>query len=113
MLIKKSQAKKKTNSEACSVWEYDFQSDNMSFATAYIDGRFPDKGRVANMGCEEIYYVLSGSGIIHSEFGDFNIEEGDLYHFKKGEKYWSEGKELKLVLVNAPKWSPEQMELTE
>jgi len=113
MLIKKSQVKKKTNSETCSVWEYDSQSENISFAIAYIDGRFPDKGRVANTGCEETYYVLSGSGTIHSEFGDFNIEEGDLYYFKKGEKYWSEGKQLKLVLVNLPKWSPEQLELVE
>jgi mannose-6-phosphate isomerase-like protein (cupin superfamily) len=112
MLIKKSQAKKKANSDQCTVWEYDSPSENVSFATAYIDGRYPDKGMVANMECEEIYYVLGGSGIIHSEFGDFNIEEGDIYHFKKGEKYWSEGKELKLVLVNTPKWSPEQMELT-
>ena len=111
MLIKKSQAKKKVNSEQCSVWEYDFQSKNVSFAVAYIDGRFPDQGKVVNTDCEEIYYVLSGSGTIHSEFGDFNIEEGDIYHFKKGEKYWSEGNRLKLVLVNSPKWSPEQLEL--
>lgn len=109
MLIKKSQSKKKTNFEQCFVWEYDFPSDNISFATAYINGRFTDKGRVANAGCEEIYYVLDGSGTIHSEFGDFKIEKGDLYHFKKGEKYWSEGRELRLVLVNAPKWSSKQL----
>ena len=113
MLIKKSQAKKKTNSKQCFVWEYDSQSENVSFATAYINGRFPDKGRIANTGCEEIYYVLSGSGVIHSEFGDFNIEEGDLYHFKKGEKYWSKGKELKFVLINAPRWSSEKLKMVE
>ncbi len=113
MLIKKSQANKKVISEVCSEWEYDFQSEDISFATAYIDGRFPDKGKVANTGCEEIYYVLSGSGTIHTEFGDFNIEEGDLYHLKRGEKYWSEGKHLKLILVNSPKWSSEQLKQVE
>ncbi len=113
MLIKKPQAKKKVISEQCFVWEYNSQSENVSFATAFINGRFPDKGRVANTGCEEIYYVLSGHGVIHSEFGDFNIEESDFYHFKKGEKYWAEGKKLKLILVNTPKWSHEQLELLE
>ena len=111
MLIKKLQSKKKSNSDQGFVWEYDFPSNRVSFATAYIDGRFPDKGRVANVGCEEIYFVTGGSGVIHSEFGDFNIAKGDLYHFKKGEKYWSEGKKLRLVLINAPKWSPSQQKL--
>lgn len=109
MLVKKPDAKKKNISEQCSVWEYDLPSDNVSFATALINGRFPDKGTVANMNCEEVYYVLNGYGTIHSEFGDFNIEKGDIYHFKKGEKYWSEGKHLELVLINSPKWSPEQL----
>jgi mannose-6-phosphate isomerase-like protein (cupin superfamily) len=109
MLIKKSQVKKKINSDQCIFWEYDSQSKDVSFAIAYINGRFPEQKRVVNTECEEIYYVLSGSGVIHSEFGNFIIEKGDFYHFKKGEKYWSKGKELKLVLVNIPRWSSEQL----
>lgn len=110
MLIKESQAKKVANSDACAVQEYEFESEDLSLATAIINGRYPDEGRVFNRGCEEIYYVLSGSGVVHSEFGDFQICKGDAYHFKKGEKYWTEGDELRLVLVNAPKWTPEQHE---
>lgn len=108
MLVKKSQSKKIANSDQCTVWEYAFKSDIVSFATAYIDGRYPDKGKVSNTECEEIYFVTGGSGVVHSEFGDFKLEEGDLYHFKKGETYWTEGDKLQLVLVNAPKWSPDQ-----
>jgi mannose-6-phosphate isomerase-like protein (cupin superfamily) len=108
MLMKKSQSNKVSNSDQCTVWEYSFDSDILTFATAYIDGRYPDKGRVSNLDCEEIYFVTEGSGTIHSEFGDFKIASGDLYHFKKGEKYWTEGDKLRLVLVNSPKWSPEQ-----
>jgi len=57
--------------------------------------------------------VISGSGAIHSEFGNFKIQEGDLYFFKKGEKYWVEGKNLFLIVVNAPKWTPEQHKIVD
>ncbi len=80
----------------------------MSFATALMHGRYPASGTVFNMKCEQVYYVLSGSGIIHSEEGDFSIEEGDLYYFKKEEKYWIEGEQLKIALINSPAWKREQ-----
>jgi mannose-6-phosphate isomerase-like protein (cupin superfamily) len=108
MLVKKKNRKKIQNSPQCIVWEYDFPSSLSSFATAKIDGRYPEAGRVANLACEEIYYVLSGTGTVHSEHGTFKIKEGDLYFFKKKEKYWVMGKQLFLVLVNAPKFTPEQ-----
>ena len=108
MLIKKSQAKRVGNSKDCTVWEYDYPSELSSFATALIDGRYPDKGRVTNLDCEEVYYVVSGSGILHSEKGDFVLGQGDFYFFVKGEKYWVEGKSLFLVVFNTPKWTPEQ-----
>lgn len=60
------------------------------------------------MECEEVYYVVSGSGVIHSEFGSFEISTGDVYHFQIGEKFWVEGDNLELVLVNAPAWRSDQ-----
>ena len=113
MLVKKSSATEIKNSKDCTVWEYAYPSELFSFAKAMIDGRYPEEKRVTNLGCEEIYFVLSGSGIIHSEKGDFEISEGDLYFFEKGEIYWTEGHKLLLVLVNAPKWSPEQHKIVE
>ncbi|OGY87703.1 MAG: hypothetical protein A2233_02025 [Candidatus Kerfeldbacteria bacterium RIFOXYA2_FULL_38_24] len=108
MLISKSDTEKISNSETCIVWEYRFPSKHVSFATAKINGRYPNNGTVANTECEEVYYVINGSGIIHSEFGDFEIGTGDVYHFSMGEKFYVEGNELDLVLVNAPSWKPEQ-----
>jgi mannose-6-phosphate isomerase-like protein (cupin superfamily) len=108
MLIKKSEAEKKQNSGECTVWEYEYPSTLFSFARAYINGRYPEEERVANLECEEVYFVLSGSGTIHSEKGDFQISEGDLYFFEKGERYWIHGQELSLVLVNAPPWNARQ-----
>lgn len=108
MLIKKSDSKKIQSSKDCTVWEYEYPSKESSFATALIDGRYPEKNRVRNLECEEIYYVVSGSGLVHSEKGDFEIGAGDLYYFEKGEIYWVEGNKLLLCLVNAPKWTPDQ-----
>jgi len=113
MLVKKSSSKEIKNSPDCTVWEYDYPSNLFSFATAFIDGRYPEQKRTVNLECVEVYFVLAGSGIIHSEKGDFEINEGDLYFFEKGEIYWTEGNKLSLALVNAPKWSPEQHKIVE
>ena len=108
MLIRKSESKKIENSKDCTVWEYKYPSNQFSAATASINGRYPDNDRVTNLQCEEIYFVVSGSGIVHSEYGDFEIKGGDLYFFKKAEKYWVEGNNLFVVIVNSPNFSPDQ-----
>ncbi len=113
MLIKKSESQKKENSKDCTVWEYEYPSTSFSFATALINGRYPEEKRVINLECEEIYYVVSGSGTVHSQKGDFEINEGDLYFFEKGEIYWVQGNQLLVTLVNAPKWTPEQHRVVE
>ncbi|MDA3837223.1 MAG: hypothetical protein PF542_06400 [Nanoarchaeota archaeon] len=113
MLIKKSDSDKYENTKSCTVWNYDFPNKNLGCATALISGRYPDSGRSVNLECDEIYLCISGSGIIHSDKGDFEISQGDLYFFEKNEKYWVDGTNLFVVLVNSPKWSPEQHKLVD
>ena len=108
MLIKKKDAKKFHNSKNCTVYEYNTSSKILSAATALINERYPDKGKSVNTKCEETYYVISGSGIIHTDKGEFKITKGDVYFFKKNEKYWVEGKKLFIYLSNSPSWYPEQ-----
>lgn len=108
MLVKKAESKKVSNSDRCTVWEYDMDNENFNVATAYIDGRFPDEKRVVNLELEEIYYVQSGSATIHSEKGDFYIEEGDMYLFDKGERFYVDANNLQLVVACAPAFDPEQ-----
>ena len=113
MLIKESESTKHENSKECTVWEYEFPSQKFSYATALINGRYPEQKRVTNLKCEEIYFVISGSGVVYSEKGDFEISKGDVYFFEKGEIYWVEGNQLFLALVNAPKWTPEQYKIVD
>lgn len=113
MLIKKLEADRFENTGNCTVWNYDFPNKELGCATALIKGRYPDEKRSVNLACEQIYFVISGTGTIHSEKGDFKINKGDAYFFEKGEKYWVKGDELFVALVNAPKWTPEQYKSVE
>jgi len=107
-LAPQDEAKEIQTTPHCAVREYPVPSDTISFCTAKITGRYPEKGRAANSACEQFYFVLSGSGIIHSERGNFPIKQGDLYFFRKNELYWVEGKELFVAVGNAPAWNPQQ-----
>jgi len=113
MLITQSESKKVQNSESCIVWEYGIPSNCVSCGKVIICGRYPETKKVMNTKCEQIYFVVSGSGIIHSEKGDFNISRDDMYFFTKGEEYWVEGNELVVLLVNAPKWTPKQYQFVD
>jgi mannose-6-phosphate isomerase-like protein (cupin superfamily) len=113
MLIKKGSIDKKQNSQDCTVWEYEYPSNNFSFATALINGRYPEKNKAVNNGCEGAYYIISGSGMIYSEKGEFLVSQGDLYYFEKGEKYWVSGVDLFVGIINAPRWTSEQYEIVE
>ena len=108
MLIKKRDTKEHKNSNSCRVREYEHPTERWGFATARIDGRYPIEKRVVNLDSEQIFYVISGTGEIHSDKGDFEMNEGDSYHLERGEKYWMQGSKLVVALMNAPKWNPEQ-----
>jgi mannose-6-phosphate isomerase-like protein (cupin superfamily) len=112
MLIKRENTELK-DSLTCKVWEYDFPINDLGCATALINGRYPEKGKSKNLECEQIYYIISGKGIIFSDKGDFEVSEGDAYFFSKNEKYFVEGDNLFVVIINAPKWHSEQYVFSE
>ena len=41
MLIKKSETKEHQNSPNCTVWEHNHPTNNLSYATVSINGRYP------------------------------------------------------------------------
>jgi mannose-6-phosphate isomerase-like protein (cupin superfamily) len=108
MLIKKENAREKANSKECTVWEYDFPSKNLGFATAKINGRYPEKGKAMNTICDEMYYVISGEAVVHTADGEFKIKQGDAFLFEKNKWYWVEAKNLFIALPTAPAWYFEQ-----
>ena len=113
MLIKKSEAKKYKNSSTCTAWEHDHPSEKIGYATILINGRYPETKRATNLESEEIIFVISGSGTIHSEKGDFELNSGDSYYIGKEERYYLEGENLLLGITNAPRWTKEQYRIVD
>ncbi|MBI4021023.1 MAG: hypothetical protein HY369_02160 [Candidatus Aenigmarchaeota archaeon] len=109
MLVRKSDLKQADVHPGFTIWRSEVGSKRMSVVLGLIEGSHPQSGRVANMTCEEMYYVLEGEGTIFSERGTFPIKKGDIYHFLPGEKFRTVGRKLKLVIVNSPSWTEEQV----
>lgn len=108
MLVKKLDTRKISNSDICTVWEYDFPSKNLGIATALIDGKYPESDWVINEKCDMIHFVISGSGTIYCGNDVFKVAKGDAVFVKKGVKYKVVGNNLEMVEVNAPAWFPDQ-----
>ncbi len=108
MLIKKNQAREKRNSNSCTIWEYNFPNKNLWFALGKIDWRFPEKWKNLNRECDEIYYVLSWTWVLHYDNSAYELNEWDAFFLEKGKPYWLEAKNLSLVLSTQPSFFPEQ-----
>lgn len=108
MLIKKEQAREKRNGNACTVWEYDFPNKNIWFATSIINWRLPDTGRIMNLECDEIYYVIAWTGTLHYDNEDYELHEGDTFFIEKKKPFRVAWNNLHLALPTQPAFFPEQ-----
>lgn len=109
--MKASSARKEENSPFCTVWEYNFPNKNLWLAIAHINWRYPTTGKAIDHECNNMYYVLSGKGVIHDETGDYEIKPWDCFLFNKGERYRVEGNNLKVILPSSPTWFLSQHEI--
>ena len=106
-IIRKEETKKFKNSEVCTAIEYPMEDKDINGAVVEIAGRYPDKGRVVNLKCREMGYVIKGSGKITVEGKKLELNEGDLVLFEPGEKYFWDGN-LTMFMSCVPAWYPEQ-----
>ncbi len=110
MLIKKEQRREKQIAKEGTVWEYHFLSKAIGFALSRLNGRVPDSGWMRNKVCNEIYYVISGSGILFIEDKRYKLKAGDVFLIEPGKKFYVVAKNLHLALPTSPAWYPEQWE---
>lgn len=85
-IVKKENAKHFKYADTSSVLEYsiDLNEKNMDFCINTITGRYPEKGYCSNLECEELCYVLDGTGHIYKK-GEETIEfkAGDIIFLNK------------------------------
>jgi mannose-6-phosphate isomerase-like protein (cupin superfamily) len=108
MLLKPSQSRRKGD-KICTVFEYDFPSKTLGFATAKINGRHPEKGRIINTKCDIIYYVVSGKGLVNVNNKKYPLTKGDTIFIKKGSPYFVIGQNLNIILPTSPAWTLKQL----
>ncbi|MFA5946622.1 MAG: cupin domain-containing protein [Patescibacteria group bacterium] len=106
-IVQKSQVQQHSNNENCVVFGYPSDDKEMNGAVAEITGRYPSQGRVTNLKCKEMGYVIKGSGKVVVEGVEVPLNEGDLVVIEPGEKYHWEGT-LTVFLPCTPAWYPEQ-----
>src|SRR3989344_4202330 len=106
-VVKKGQTKEYKNSETCIATEYPLENKEVNGAVISLDGRYPEGGRVVNLKCKELAYVIKGSGKVVVDGIDVLVYEGDLVLIEAGEKYYWEGN-LQMFVPCVPAWSPEQ-----
>jgi len=106
-IVYKNQTKTFKNSDVCTAIEYPLGDKDINGAVVELKGRYPDEGRVVNLKCKELAYIIKGSGkaVVEGEERQFN--EGDLVLIGAEEKYFWEG-DFVMFVSCTPAWYPEQ-----
>ena len=106
-IVRKDQAKVFKNSEACTAIEYPLGDKDINGAVIELNGRYPNNGRVVNLKCKELAYIIKGSGRLVVEGKETKLNEGDLVLIEAGEKFFWEGN-MRIFMPCTPAWYPEQ-----
>ena len=111
-VIHQDETEKVQNSKNCSVYEYPLGDKDINGAFVKLTGREPDDGRVVNLVCKELAYVINGSGIIVIDDKEIKLKTGDLVLIEPGEEFFWNGN-MELFLPCAPAWYTEQYKKVE
>jgi mannose-6-phosphate isomerase-like protein (cupin superfamily) len=95
-----------------TILEYGSLGDNIANGTvAHVNGRYPLAGWGRNILCDELVYVISGTGAIETPTGETALRPGDVAFVSKGQKIAWRGDKLVVFIPCVPAWHPEQHEL--
>jgi mannose-6-phosphate isomerase-like protein (cupin superfamily) len=110
-VARKNQSEQHQSSDHCLAIEYPIDDKDINVAIIELTGRYPSAGRVVNLECKELAYVMKGSGKVVIEDQEINLGEGDMVLMEPGEKFFWDGN-LTLFMPCAPAWYPEQYKET-
>lgn len=98
------------NSDLCIATEYDFKDKDIDFATAVINGRYPEKGYCVNMEVKELIFVIEGEGKLCKKGEEVSFKAGDAILIDKAEPYYWIAK-CKVGMACSPAWREDQHKL--
>ena len=110
--IKQEQTKEFRNSAICIVEEYPHGDVDINGSVIEIKGRYPEKGRVVNLKCKELVYVLVGEGSIAVEQETFHFSGGDMFIIDAKERYYWQA-ECKILTVCTPAFESGQHKIVD
>ena len=85
------QATTHVNGSHCVAREYPLGNEHINGAVVTVTGRYPEVGRVTNLKCTELAYVIAGKGGVVIEGVVQNLNQGDLLLIEPRKKYYWEG----------------------
>ncbi len=99
----------------CRLDEYGtFGGDVVGVVTALIkNGRYPQQGWAVNHECDELVFVLGGTGALEMPGEEITLEKRDTVFIPKGQKFAWRGRRLELLLLSVPAWSAKQYTIFE
>ena len=110
MLVRKGERKKEVDTKEHVVYDYPLPSKDIGISEQELNGNVPKKGWWINKVCEEVCYVIGGSGKVFIDDENFEVNEGDLFLIKPNQKSRIEADNLRLVVISSPDWYAEQCE---
>jgi mannose-6-phosphate isomerase-like protein (cupin superfamily) len=107
-VITKAQTDRFSNSDSCRGYGFSFGDKDLDIALVTVNGRYPAEGHLTNEACKEIGYILSGSGKVGVDDEAYDLEPGDAVLINPGERFYWEGKHLRMLMPCNPAFYPEQ-----
>lgn len=102
-IVYRNQTNENIHSNSCKVIEYPLGDKDINGAIVKLSGRYPDIGRVVNLKCKELAFIIKGSGKIVVEDEETKLEKGDMVLIDSGEKYFWDGN-MTIFTSCAPAW---------
>lgn len=110
--ITRSSARRIAVAPEFTIYEYGPLGDGVANGTvAEVNGRYPLRGWGMNGICDELVYVVSGTGAIETPTSQTVLNPGDVAFVPKGQKIAWRGDNLVVFIPCVPAWNPEQHEL--
>ena len=106
-IIHSNKADRFKNSKSCFGKNYFLADKDIDGSVIEVGGRYPDKGRVVNLKCKELVYILSGSGKIVVEGKQTSFKKGDMLLIYPKEKYYWQADSVILAFCT-PAFDPKQ-----